>query len=475
MDCRRALLVGAALLPLLPLGLGGCVRVGFGVEGAAAPGDGAADFPVDDAQGGIDGRADGPHTGGPDAGDAGTPVAEAGPGKPWVPITVGTTTGVPGPRRMHTYVWTGKTGSSNSADRLIVWGGENSGTALDSGGIYHPASKQWTSMSTTEAPAARRWHMHTPIWTGATGSGATAFRLIVWGGDVPGGAHLNSGGIYDPAKDQWKAISVVDAPDARTGFSAVWAGTSSSTTTGHKLVIWGGVVGGSKNTGGIYDPATDQWKATSLTSAPQHRCYHTGVWTGATGATKTADKMLVWGGIVGAAGNRITTNTGGIFDLATNSWKAISTNNAPTRRRWHTAIWTGATGNPKTAHRMIVWGGIGDKDTPDYNTGGIYDPATDSWKATSTKSAPSARWDHRAVWTGSQMLIWKGASKTAGGASGGAYDPASDSWTPLSASGATAIYRYHGLVWTGTHLLEWGGDLGGGAGQSNAGAMLAYP
>src|SRR5258707_10344705 len=55
---------------------------------------------------------------------------------------------------------------------------------------------------------------------------------------------------------------------------------------------------------------------------------------------------------------------------------------------------------------MIVWGGI---DGGSFlNTGGRYNPGTDSWTATSTTSAPDARYNHTAVWTGSEMIVWGG-------------------------------------------------------------------
>ena len=55
---------------------------------------------------------------------------------------------------------------------------------------------------------------------------------------------------------------------------------------------------------------------------------------------------------------------------------------------------------------MIVWGG-GDYGST-FNTGGKYNPSTDSWTATSTANAPSARVQHTAVWTGSEMIVWGG-------------------------------------------------------------------
>ncbi len=50
---------------------------------------------------------------------------------------------------------------------------------------------------------------------------------------------------------------------------------------------------------------------------------------------------------------------------------------------------------------MIVWGGEG------LNSGGIYDPAADSWSSTppTTSGAPGPG-QYSAVWSGSKMLVW---------------------------------------------------------------------
>jgi hypothetical protein len=61
---------------------------------------------------------------------------------------------------------------------------------------------------------------------------------------------------------------------------------------------------------------------------------------------------------------------------------------------------------------MIIWGG--ESSTSDFNTGGRYDPGTDSWSPTTTANAPIARQLHTAVWTGNQMIVWGGLSGDAG-------------------------------------------------------------
>jgi len=74
----------------------------------------------------------------------------------------------------------------------------------------------------------------------------------------------------------------------------------------------------------------------------------------------------------------------------------------PFARDFHTAVWTGS--------EMIVWGGLGNGAV--LNTGGRYNPSTDSWTATGITNAPGARAVATAVWTGSQMIV-SGADLTA--------------------------------------------------------------
>src|SRR5205814_9423990 len=60
-----------------------------------------------------------------------------------------------------------------------------------------------------------------------------------------------------------------------------------------------------------------------------------------------------------------------------------------------------------TGNEMIVWGGFDDGAV--LNTGGRYNPTTNIWAATSSTNAPSARGNHTAVWTGSNMISCGGA------------------------------------------------------------------
>jgi len=63
---------------------------------------------------------------------------------------------------------------------------------------------------------------------------------------------------------------------------------------------------------------------------------------------------------------------------------------------------------------MIVWGGyyVEDSEAIELNDGGHYNPTTDTWTATQTTGAPSARAFHSAVWTGNEMIVWGGVYHT---------------------------------------------------------------
>lgn len=318
-----------------------------------------------------------------------SPQAEA-----WIGAT--STTSAPSAREDHDAAWTGS--------RMILWGGESSGTKLNSGGVYDPATDLWTgATSTTGAPSIRT--LHTLVRAGS--------ELIVWGGSTgsspsPGSTYYGDGYRYSPATDTWLgAISMSNAPTARSLHTAVW--------TGSRMIIWGGYDGTNLvNTGGIYEPHTDTWEgSTSTVNAPTPRLHHVAVWTGT--------EMIIWGGQDGS-GN---VANGKKYDPVTDQWTTISSVGAPTARQAATAVWTG--------QEMVVWGGFVGGVSVD--TGGRYDPSSDSWAATTTAGSPAARQSHSAVWTGSRMIVSHGAA--VGGAyfnTGGIYQP------PISAVGThTAI------------------------------------
>ena len=335
----------------------------------------------------------------------------------WTPTSLA---GAPTGRSAHTAVWTGT--------RMVVWGGD-SPTLVDTGGRYDPASNSWTPTAAAGAPAARGGHR--AVWTGS--------QMIVWGGK--GADHLNTGGRYDVATDSWTPTTPTAAPSARSKHTAVW--------TGDDMLVWGGVpVDQVGESGGRYDPASDSWLPMSTTAAPLPRKSHTMVWTGS--------EAIVWGGDSDYANvNFEPYATGGRYDPSSDTWTPTFSSGTPDGREQHTAVWTGNT--------MIVWGGKRGS-LAHFASGGRYDPVLDAWTPTSLAGAPGPRYAHTAVWTGNTMIVWGGdhAPLYAGLDTGGRYDPIGDSWLPTTLAGAPSARYDHTAVWTGSRMIVWGGDSAGG-------------
>ena len=166
-------------------------------------------------------------------------------------------------------------------------------------------------------------------------------------------------------------------------------------------------------------------------------------------AVWTGSRMVVWGGLTG--GISAVFNTGGRYDPVSDSWTSTSTSGAPTARAVHTAVWTGT--------EMVVWGGVDITNAP-FNTGGRYDPVMDTWTATPTAGGPSARYGHTAVWDGADgvMLVWGGLDSGNNALNdGGRLNVGFASWGLITTLNAPSARSSHTAIWTGTQMIVWGG------------------
>jgi N-acetylneuraminic acid mutarotase len=352
-------------------------------------------------------------------------------------------------------IWTGS--------RMVVWRGTN-------GGRYDPAQDTWASVrADLTAPTAAGPAVWTGsemiVWGGSQGKGgrydpvqdtwmSTAANSPFPGGIAPQGRAVWTGtemiisgdpaasGRYNPATDQWSAVTSVGAPQARTSQTSVWTGT--------EVIVWGGQAGSTKvNSGGAYNPTTNHWIATSLAGAPSARSHQSAVWTGS--------EMIVWGGFDCCA----LLGTGGRYNPSTHLWTSVlADGTAPVARYFHTAVWTG--------NEMIVWGGFNNV-LPPYvlNSGSRYDPGTDTWTPTEDGAAgPDARYQHTAVWTGTEMIAWGGLGLPLGSTplqvAGWAYSPAADTWMRTRDDATVPEGRSgHVATWNGGEMIIWGGTRDG--------------
>jgi hypothetical protein len=205
---------------------------------------------------------------------------------------------------------------------MIVFGGfDGSGTALDSGGRYNPATDTWTPLPTgPNAPSPRG--KHAAVWTGS--------HMLVWGGEDGSGNQRTDGALYDPALDRWKAMA--PGGPARSFLISAW--------TGSRWILYGGSDDITTFSDGMmYLPAEDRW--VEVPADTQRRSDLTSsVWTGR--------ELIVWGGW-----------TGRRFDPETNTWSGVTAVGRPSGFQAQSAVWTG--------NAMIVWGG-----TPGAANGAIY-------------------------------------------------------------------------------------------------------
>ena len=111
------------------------------------------------------------------------------------------------------------------------------------------------------------------------------------------------------------------------------------------------------------------------------------------------------------------------------------------------SVWTGS--------EMLAYGVSGVARDGNFlkavNVADAYDPATHSWRRLADPPGPREfLGNHKAVWTGKEMLIWP--SK--------AFDPKTNVWRSLPKAPTDA----GGLVvWTGRELIGWGGGCCGDA------------
>jgi N-acetylneuraminic acid mutarotase len=322
----------------------------------------------------------------------------------------------------HTAIWTG--------DEMVVWGGTQfTSSPMSDGARFDPDAGRWRAMTGDDAPDER--DDHAAVWTGR--------EMIVWGGNdySEWSGKLASGGRYDPAADRWRALPPAEL-SPRDDPRAVW--------TGSEMIVWGGRdTSDVTDTGARYSPRRDRWRPVTTNGAPQPREDHTAVWTGS--------EMIVWGGWNGDDLRRNYALDGRRYDPRTDTWRAMSDVGAPEAREDHAAVWTGS--------EMIVWGGVR-REGPDgarrqIATGGRYSPATDTWRPLAVDDAPSPREDGVVVWTGKDLLVWGGLVGDVPLGDGGRYVAAADRWCGIAGNGSPGARRDPAGVWTGRDLVVWGG------------------
>lgn len=302
---------------------------------------------------------------------------------------------------------------------LIIWGGVDSeGNLLNDGAIYDRRNNTWRSMSTVNAPTARKGH------SAAVLSDGQYLQLIIWGGEDASG-YCNTGARYYLESNVWVPIETDGAPTARANHGAV--------STGNNMVIWGGENGsGNLASGGLFNYVLG-WSNIKTTDAPPAA-------SGQAILRGQGRSMFVFGGRIGTT---TFSDQGGEYNSVADSWAPFTASGV--RRTFFSGVWTGT--------EAIIWGGwnLGEL----YNDG--YKISTSGYSRISSVNAPSARRYHFSVWTGSEMIVWGGRDSGPLN-TGSRYDPVSDSWIEMIQGGPDARYD-SAAFWSSwsNEMLMWGG------------------
>ncbi len=255
-----------------------------------------------------------------------------------------------------------------AADKMIVF--QTLDGEPERGEMFDPATDRWTPIASTGAPR------YGSFKDGAGPLGAQRYFafddwvIVTW---FDGNHHQrSSGAVFDARANEWHAMSTAGMPanlgdDREAGTAGVYIRLPKDGSAGHR-----------------YDIVADRWSAVPKTRARTDP---------AIGAS--AGKVVVWGGTVGER-----PGTGDVLDLATNTWRPMSTAGAPSGRlvRWSAA----------GAGKLVTWSGASAAGKePDLADGGIYDIATDRWTPIPAGNAPGPDQNVDAVflrWTGEALV-----------------------------------------------------------------------
>ncbi len=134
------------------------------------------------------------------------------------------------------------------------------------------------------------------------------------------------------------------------------------------------------------------------------------------------------------------------------AWQTITTVNEPTPRTGHAAAGLGG--------KLYVFGGGASASSAALDTGGIYDPTTDSWDLT-IPSMKKARCNHAAVASGAKIYAFGGVATCNDPTSAGPlleeFDPGAGTWADNAKAGAPAARSTFPSIWTGTSMFVFGG------------------
>jgi len=185
-----------------------------------------------------------------------------------------------------------------------------------------------------------------------------------------------------------------------------------------------------------FNPTTNAWQ--KLTNLPSGlltwKDRPTFLWTGT--------ELLIWGGNGANDGYRYNPNT--------NSWTTMSSAGAPVIRNFYLSCFTGTD--------LIIWGGTDYNLGTPLNTGARYNLATNTWSAMTTTIAPAFLNGASCIINGNAMYVYGGSSNFVYSNKVNKYDISANIWTQNTPGGTSVPVRTGAnLMSSGGSIYMFGG------------------
>lgn len=275
---------------------------------------------------------------------------------------------MPPPTTVHASVADARTTTLVAADRLIVF--QSVDGAAERGEMFDPATDRWIPIASANAPRYGSYKDGAGPLGGQRYFAFDDWVIVTW---FDGNHHQRfSGAVFDARANAWHEMSTAGMPanlgdDFEAGTAGVYVRLPKDGNAGHR-----------------YDIVANRW--TPIPKRPART-------EPAVGAS--AGKVVVWGGILGEPHG-----SGDILDLATNTWRPMSSIGAPSGRY---VRWSNVRGG-----KLVTWSGASAAGRmPDLEDGGLYDIAADRWTPIPSASAPAADQNVDDVflrWTGEALV-----------------------------------------------------------------------
>lgn len=301
--------------------------------------------------------------------------------------------------------------------KILVAGGFNNNTVLNTAELYDPATRLWSP--TGNLDGGRAFHTATLLPDG---------RVLIVGGETTlGGPGINWTEVYNPATGQFSSTNNRLA-------TGRYLHSATLLSNGKVLVSGGSGASGYLKSSEIYDPTTFLW--TSANDMVTARGGHTAT-------------LLINGKVLAAGGfNARYLGSAELFDPATGNW--IATGNFSPARNGHTAT-------RLINGRVLVSGGY---NNGDLKSSLIYDPVLGSWAP--TNDLQTARSFH----TATQLIAQTGQVLVAGGMNGAAQLSSSELYTTSNGTWSTtsnlnqARSSHPSVLFSDGRVLVVGGNNG---------------